>query len=284
MIGKVAPGVSNIIKRDYWAVAGESFMHWGHRIAQENGLFFKMGDGNKASLTSAKDDLNVDGKRMDAVLAEWGVNLILWRIKPFAARPSWAGAQVKWFDIAAGLWKQSDHKVPGGGPFNFQSAISGIPMGAPNAQVGDQQSGAQGAYGTAERSQGHVTINGEPRAKARGTCIIWGARPGVDARYSIVEAEHTYTRGGGYVTRLTLHRGEDFTVKPYWPGGPKPSDINKPNGTPTTTETPTTETPPPTTPEPTEAPDATTGEVPTEPPPPGGQVEIGDVEIIPNPE
>lgn len=59
-----------------------------------------------------------------------------------------------------------------------------------------------------EKGAGTVIIDGTPKAKAEGRCIIQGVRPGVDGEYTIDKATHNLERSKGYSTTLTLKRPE----------------------------------------------------------------------------
>jgi phage protein D len=74
------------LKRDFWDMGNESSQNFGQRLARELGGVFKI-SGGKASLTSATEYTNAEGVKLDAIIAEWGRNLVAWRIKPYAGRP-----------------------------------------------------------------------------------------------------------------------------------------------------------------------------------------------------
>jgi len=48
------------------------------------------------------------------------------------------------------------------------------------------------------------TIEGDTAAIPDGLCILTGARPGIDGPYRIESVTHSYSRGGGFVTQLSL--------------------------------------------------------------------------------
>jgi hypothetical protein len=54
-----------------------------------------------------------------------------------------------------------------------------------------------------ERGGGTASINGTASAIPGGTCIIAGARPGVDGPWRMEEVSHSYSRSG-WTTDLTL--------------------------------------------------------------------------------
>ena len=49
-----------------------------------------------------------------------------------------------------------------------------------------------------------ITIEGDTGAIPDGLCIVTGARPGVDGSWRIESVTHSYSRGGGFVTQLSL--------------------------------------------------------------------------------
>ena len=163
---KVAPSLANI-SRNYWQM-NESFLHLGRRIARDFGAHFKI-QGNTATLTGS-DGLNSDGDPMGSVVAEWSVNLIAWRIKPFVARPQAMASDRDHFDVAAGKWKNVMGMIGGSLPFGGAENVAGAPAPAPNAQVGGQENEGAGRTSEDNRSLGYVVMNGEPAARAGRSC------------------------------------------------------------------------------------------------------------------
>lgn len=195
-------GLGGDIKRKFWLQDNESFSQLGQRLASELGFGFKI-VGNTAFLTS-RESIGT-GPTVEAV---WGTNLISWRIKPFSSRPQWSASKQRFFDIWQGLWKTTSKDMSGGLPFGLTEATSSLPSPAPNSQAGQQFNDGMISDSEEGRGTGWVIINGEPAAQPNGACVITGARPGVDGRYKISEAEHNYTRGGGYTSRCQLKRPE----------------------------------------------------------------------------
>lgn len=193
------------ISRDYWYLHNESVMHWLMRLVGETGVGFKLAPG-VAALFNPRSSRNALGEPLTEILAEWGVNLLVWRIKPYNARPNSGRTLSRWFDVMAGEWKDVRGSVMGGGPFGGAKGVAGIPAGFPNARVGEQNNDSLAFMSEFNRGTGYVIINGEPQAKAGADIVVWGARPGVDGRYQMEEVEHTYTRAGGYTTRIRVKR------------------------------------------------------------------------------
>jgi hypothetical protein len=193
------------VKRKFWAQDGESFANLTRRIAGELGADFEI-VGNKVFMMPSGQLPN--GMQTINVEATWGVNLISWRIKPYAGRAQWQGSQQRFFDIWNGLWKKTKSALGGDTPFGGAMATGMLPFAAPNSQAGQQWNDGQNNIAQKGRGTGWAIINGEPTAQARGSLVISGARPGVDGRYRIKEAEHNYSRGGGYTTRCDLEHPE----------------------------------------------------------------------------
>lgn len=196
----ITQGVDHI-KRDFWAQDNESFFAMGQRLALAHGLNFEVW-GNNAYFTDP--DKLANGNDTPSIEAKWGMNLISWRIKPYSARAQWKGATAPFFDTWNGLWKSATQDIGGDGPFGNNAATASLPGSAPNAQAGEQMLGGMTTESREKRGTGWVIINGEPVCIPRATLIVQGARPGVDGSYRIDEAEHNYTRGGGFTTRCNV--------------------------------------------------------------------------------
>src|SRR5262245_10413964 len=139
----IAPELADV-KRDWWAMTTESFHHFGARLASELGGVFKISGGN-ASMTGALSFTNAAGDVMEAVVAEWGKNLIAWRIKPYAARPQAKAAMAQYYDLQKAIFGQIIKAIGGGAPFGNAQAIAQLPAPAPNSAVGAQTNEGQAA-------------------------------------------------------------------------------------------------------------------------------------------
>jgi len=192
--GVVSPGLEGVMQKN-WHING-SLMGWGRAVANHVGAHLRIANG-VAMLIGKGEQWN------PTVEAEWGVNLIAWRIKPFVARPQYGQAKMDFFRLTQGSWFDSVKSIAGSLPFGNSSATTQSPGAAPNKQTGDNASGGAGADSTNRRGTGWVMMNGNPNAKFQGRVVIIGARPGVDGTYTIVEAEHNYSRRG-YTTRCDL--------------------------------------------------------------------------------
>lgn len=191
-------------KRNFWSADGASMLHWFNQMASQLGGNLKI-SGNTVHFFGAND------MPKGEVLAVWGYNLIAWRIKPFLERPQFGSSQSSFFERAAGAVKNVRTLTGnGGGPFGNAIAQQQLPGQTGGPQTGQQQNEGSTESGRQDRGTGWVTINGEPTAIAFSALTLLGARPGVDGVYRIVEAEHIYSRQGGWITRCELDRPNQF--------------------------------------------------------------------------
>src|SRR5262249_49930740 len=98
-----------------------------------------------------------------SVVAEWGRNLIAWRIKPYAARPQAKAAMAQYYDLQKAIFGKITKAIGGGAPFGNAEAITQLPALAPNSQVGDQTNEGQSTDSQRRRGTGWVQLNGEPQ-------------------------------------------------------------------------------------------------------------------------
>jgi hypothetical protein len=190
-VGKIAQRIGNY-KRDYWHMGNESFFHFGHRMAEELGGTFGIENGKARMI----DPTVSEGK----VIAQWQVNLIAYRVRPYVARTNWESVHQEFYSHIAGQWKSFMSKLGQQAPWGKALSQYQLPAPAPNANVAQQQAeGAGVSAKAASTGDGRVLINGEPGAKYAMDCVIKGVRPGVDGPYYIKKAEHIYSRQG-YLT------------------------------------------------------------------------------------
>lgn len=225
---KISPSMRNI-SRKYWA-QNESFLNFGWRLARELGGNFKVA-GNVATMVHATDGQNVDGDQMGTVIAEWGINLLQWRIKPFATAPQAQQASSVTYNKETGNWETLRRNIESDLPFVSQSVTS-LPGPAPNRVTADQWNVALENSVLTKRGVGSIVINGEPSAMVGGKVDIKGARAGVDGTYGIDEVEHVYSRAGGFTTTITCKFPEldsgPFVAWDWVKPPPKPPEVNEP--------------------------------------------------------
>lgn len=187
------------VKRDYWSVTSENFLHLGQRLAREFGGTFKI-RGDRAVLAKRGKGATPSGGAMPTVSGRVGVNVISWEISPFSGRWQFSRAKVRYFDRQSASFKevevesQADHADA----TNEAETLSADE---------DQAKGiAEGRKAENEREggKGTVVLDLEPTAQAEGTFVLSGARPGVDGTYRIAGVTHKADRGGGSTTSLEL--------------------------------------------------------------------------------
>jgi phage protein D len=189
--------------RSYWNVGGASPHHALQDLARQMGGFVKFMN-DKVAIVSALGGMSAAGIAMGNVQAVWGKNLILWRVKPFIARPMYSGGKGDYFRIIKAGWQQVQGAFSNGSPFGGAQANAAQPYPGAGESSTQQSTEGLGADSTNERGAGYIMIDGNPNAKGGGMITLVGARPGVDGTYKISEAEHHYSRSSGYVTRCNL--------------------------------------------------------------------------------
>jgi phage protein D len=184
------------IRRAYVDMRDESFVHLGERLAREIGGNFRI-QGTRAILSKR------DSRYSAAVTATWGVNLHAWDIAPQLGRTRFSAIRTRWYDTAKAEW-------------NTVETATGLDVDAiyadrlPRASEDEanQQNASDQATTRRDKGGGSVTIEGNTEAVPDGLCIIVGARPGIDGAYRIDSVTHSFSRGGGFVSQLSLKQPE----------------------------------------------------------------------------
>lgn len=187
------------IVRDWWGMDAESFQHFGERLAREVGGIFKI-SGNRAVLAREGSGTSPSGAPLPTITAAAARNLIEWDIAPQMGRSQWRETRGRYYDSSAGRWRDTRVQVP------TEGAEASATRRHPAPNQGEAQSGAESDRASAEKNKGggRVTIDGEAAARPEGTCIVQGARPGIDGAYRIDSVEHSVNRSAGWLTRLEL--------------------------------------------------------------------------------
>jgi Bacteriophage probable baseplate hub protein len=244
---KIDPKVNSIME-GVWMMTGESPISFLNRIGQQYGLITKWAnkDGQTTlSITPKDSNTNAEGQDMptiQVVAGMWGVdaNLIAWRIKPISARPQQKETSNQFFEMARAQWDRYIHEVPigEGGWFGKSDTRFTEPSASGSEQSAKGQSENASAESTRKRGYGWVVIDGEPQAQPQGKAEVSGIRQGIDGKFRIVEAEHTYVKSGGFTTRLELDQGQPLgSVSQTWEGsstGPAQSGAAGPPAAPNT--------------------------------------------------
>ena len=188
---EVDPELSGIT-RPYFGMHDESFVHAGERLAREIGGNFRV-RGTKAIMSRRGAAYG------PTVAAAWGQNLHSWDISPALGRPAFAKASSRWYDPVKAAWQEEEEETSLDAKATFRHRYT-------KADKGEAKQQAKSDKATSERDagEGSVEIEGNTAAIPDGLCIVVGARPGVDGVYRIDGVTHTYSRGGGFVSRLEL--------------------------------------------------------------------------------
>lgn len=199
------------IKRPWWGVNDESFLQFGERTAREVGGIFKV--RGKQAILAAKTGSAVSGEPMPVITAEWGVNLLSWDITPQLGLPRHKKVRARFYDRKEAKWKEVEAEVEN------EDADATFGEAASLADGDEAEATAQSRAKDAEKQKGggSVEIDGTAAAKPGGTCIIIGARPGIDGTYRIESVDHSYSRSG-WVTRLELKQPQGDAGKDNRPG------------------------------------------------------------------
>ncbi|WP_336488274.1 phage late control D family protein [Methylobacterium nigriterrae] len=207
---KVDPDLAKI-KRAWWGPEGRSFLHEMQRLAREHGATFKI-QGDKAVLAKRGKGSTPSGQSLPTIYATNPGNLLNVDIEPFEAREVFRDVRVSGFDRKTAKFFEEKVDIEGGSGGGASAVLRGK-----RADKDDAKARGEGRKTEAERDKGGgtVEIDIEPRARAEGTCILSGARAGVDGTYRIESVTHTLRPGdsGGATTKLELKQPSDNTGK-----------------------------------------------------------------------
>jgi len=180
------------IKRRYFEMRDESFIHAGERLAREIGGNFRI-QGTRATMSKR------GGSYTASVMARWGDNLHGWDLSPALGRPQFATMRARWYDPNEAKWKDTEQ----GTGLSAEARHDHRYAKADEAEAG-QQAGSDSATSQRDQAEGSVTIEGNTAAIPDGLCIISGARAGIDGAWRIEAVTHTYSRSSGFVSQLSL--------------------------------------------------------------------------------
>lgn len=180
--------------RKYFEMRDESFIHMGERLAREIGGNFRI-QGTRAIMSKR------GGSYTSAVVAASGRNLHGWDISPALGRAQYSSLRARWYDPAQAQWQETEE-----GTSLAVDARHDHRYAKSDEAEAQQQTASDRATSERDAGEGSVTIEGDTAAIPDGLCILIGARPGVDGPYRIESVTHSYSRGGGFVTQLSLKR------------------------------------------------------------------------------
>ena len=205
---KVDPELAKI-KRAWWGPEGRSFLHEGQRLSRELGATFKI-QGDKAVIAKRGKGMSPSGQFMPTIQATNPGNLLNVDMSPNEAREVFRDVRVSYFDRKEAKFKEEKVDIEGGA--GSSGGASSVIRGK-RADKDDAKARGEGQKAEAEREKGggSIEIDIEPRARAEGTCILSGARRGIDGTYRISSVTHTLRAGdsGGSTTKLELKQPDD---------------------------------------------------------------------------
>jgi phage protein D len=188
---EVDPSLASVTRK-YFEMRDESFIHMGERLAREIGGNFRI-QGTKAIMSKR------GGSYTAAVIAAWGRNLHGWDISPSLGRAQYSQIRSRWYDPKTAQWQETEEDTA-----LTVDARHDHRYAKPDEDEAMQQTASDRATSERDSGEGSVTIEGDTSAIPDGLCTVTGARPGIDGSYRIESVTHSYSRGGGFVTELSL--------------------------------------------------------------------------------
>lgn len=204
---KVHPDLQSVTI-PYEAMSDESFIAFGERVARSVGATFKVSQ-DRAVVVPRNSGQSATGKELPTIVAAKGVNLHTAKISPVLGRSRYKKTKVRYYDQKEAKYKEIEVEtaIEGGTTTHTQKSTEADEDGAKRKAKSDAKDSER------EAGSGSVTIEGNIEAQPEGTCQIAGTRPGVDGTYKIEEVKHSYKRGGGFTTDLTLKKPDEKTGK-----------------------------------------------------------------------
>jgi phage protein D len=188
---EIDPSLASITRK-YFEMRDESFILMGERLAREIGGNFRI-QGVKAIMSKR------GGSYTAAVIAAWGRNLHGWDISPSLGRAQYSQVRARWYNSAKAEWQETEEDTALGVEARHDHRYA-----KPDEDEATQQTASDRATSERDAGEGSVTVEGDTAAIPDGLCIVTGARPGIDGPYRIESVTHSYSRGGGFVTQLSL--------------------------------------------------------------------------------
>ncbi len=188
------------VQRKYWAIANESFMTWGARMAKELGATFKI-IGSTGVFVPRAGGVSASGQALTGIRAVWGDNLISWSIAPVLSRPSFDSFATRSWDAVKAEWMSTTTGEAGDGATHTEQ------FKAPDTDQAGSRSGSNAAESKRDRGGADtVTIDGEPDAQPSAPCTVGNVRAGVDGSYTINRVKHRLARPSGFLTTLAFNQ------------------------------------------------------------------------------
>ncbi|MBB4041998.1 hypothetical protein GGR34_003683 [Microvirga flocculans] len=195
------------IRRDYWYLGRESYLHWAQRTADELGATFKV-VGKTAVFVPMNAGKSASGKPLQIVKATRPGNIVNWDLGPDDGRHEYEEFDATYYDPADAKWKMQDGRVRVMG----QGTASTSRFSAPDQETAQRFAEGLKRKRDREKGGGTLTIDGDPAAQAEALCEV-SIRAGISGTYLIGNVEHQWTRGQGFLSQLELKRPGKGTGK-----------------------------------------------------------------------
>lgn len=195
---RIAPALRNI-RREWWGMQNESYLHWMERMADELGGTFRVSD-NEAIMVETGAGQSASGKTLPTVTAEFGRNLINWDIDPFTGRAQHTQARVRFYDRTSASFREEQVQVED----TTAPARSRRAHASANQATARQAAGSDRKKSKRKKGGGTVTILGNSHARPEGMLVVLGAREGVDGEYKITSINHSFSKSGGFTTKVSF--------------------------------------------------------------------------------
>ncbi len=206
---KIDPALAKV-KRTFWAAEGRSFHHMAQALATEYGATVKF-SGKKAVLAKRGKGMAPNGQALPTIRAIAPGNLLNADMEPYEGSAVFRDARFTFFDRKGAKFEEEKADIRPG-PTSGAGPAKKVMRGRA-ASTEDAKDRAEGRANASERDKGGgtVKIDIEPQARAEGTCIVSGTRPGMDGTYRIASVTHTLRAGagGGATTKLELKQPDD---------------------------------------------------------------------------
>lgn len=194
---KIAPALRNI-RREWWGMQNESFLHWMERMAGELGGTFRVSD-NEAIMVEAGAGESASGKQLPTVTAEWGVNLINWDIDPYTGRAQHSRVRGRFYDRDLARFREVEVDVED----TDSQARARRATSSANEANARQSANSDKKKSKRKKGGGTVTILGDSSARPEGKIVVIGAREGVDGEYKITSITHSFSKSG-FTTKISF--------------------------------------------------------------------------------
>ena len=184
------------IQRAFEAMDGRDPLTFAADMAHEVGATFKV-MGNRAVFAQRNSGIGLFGGSLSTFEARWGDNLLEWDITSIVPRAGYSRISSRWFDFAAGDWKEELETLSGKAA--LLNTAQRVDQSHAKETAGSDKTGAE-----RDQGMGSITVKGDFRAQAGGRCRISGARPGIDGTYAIASVEHSASVSDGFTTKIEL--------------------------------------------------------------------------------